>query len=64
MANQDELRYPPPPCSYGIGRVLWTTCAHFRQDRDGNQSCNAPGQAFLFPATSCAKCKRFSRREP
>lgn len=54
----------PPPVSANGMRVMWSTCVYFRETSEGAQSCAAPGQSFLFPATACVHCKQFARRDP
>jgi len=54
----------PPPIAANGARQFWTSCVHFNKSSAGDFSCLAPGQSFLFPAQSCAKCKQFSRRNP
>lgn len=54
----------PPPISANGERAFWSSCVHYNKSNEGSPSCLAPGQSFLFPAKSCAKCKQFARREP
>jgi hypothetical protein len=63
MKNDPTPIFPSRAIAANGNRILWTTCEHFHQALNGEQSCLAPGQQYLFSATSCAKCKQFSRRD-